>query len=438
MADETLFPAGAEKKTGETGRKGGVPRLARPVRDQVQMLCADLDSLVPDDHQVRTVWDFVVKSDLSGFTAKIRAVEGEAGRPAIDPRVLLALWLYATLDAVGSARGLAKLCVEHAAYRWLCGGVSVNYHTLADFRSRSGKELEALLVDFIARLRAAGAVTLQRVAHDGMRVRASAGSGSFRRKEKLEAYREEARAQLEALKKELQQDAGAGARRRQAARERAKRERLARVEEALRQYPEVRAKKKQDKDETRVSTTDADARRMRMADGGFRPAYNVQLTVDTGSQVIVHATALQTGSDHGLLPQAVEAVTAKSGVRPREVLADGGFSKPEDIAQLAQARPPCTVYAPEVQLKTNRGQPYGPPADESAEVKAWRARMATPEGQDIYKERASTVECANAQARNHGLQQFNVRGLKRVQSVVLLFALAQNILCMVRLLGTIC
>lgn len=438
MGEETLFPVGGEKKAGETERLGGTPRVARPIRNQMEIVCADLDSLVPEDHEVRTVWAFVEKSNLRGWKEKIRAVEGGVGRTAIDPRILLSLWLYATLDGVGSARGLAKLCEEHVAYRWLCGGVSVNYHTLADFRSCSAEELEGLLVDCIARLRAVGAVTLKRVAHDGMRVRASAGSGSFRRLEKLEHYRQEAREQLGELKKELEQDAGAGDRRKQAARERAKRERLERIEEALRQYPEVRAKKKEDKKEARVSMTDADARTMRMADGGFRPAYNVQMTVETESQVIVNATAVASGSDHGLLPKAVENVTEGCGVGPREVLADGGFSKPEDIEQLAKATPPCTVYAPPSRLKTSKGEPIEPRADESAEIKAWRERMASKEGQEIYKERAATIECANAQARNRGLQQFNVRGLKRVQSVILLFALAHNVMCMIRLLGTVC
>jgi transposase len=439
MSDQTtLFPVGAEESKGKPEQGGGVPRVARPVRNQVEILCTDLNSLVPEDHQMRTVWEFVEKSDLSAWYRKILAVEGSVGRTAIDPRILLSLWLYATLDGVGSARGLAKLCEEHVVYRWLCGGVSVNYHTLSDFRSCSAEELEGLVVEFIARLRAAGAVTLKRVAHDGIRVRASAGSGSFRRLETLERFREEAREQLEVLKKEVEQDPGAGDRRKQAAQERAKRERSERVEEALRQYPEVKAKKKHDKKEARVSTTDADARTMRMADGGFRPAYNVQLTADTGSQVIVNATTMNTGSDHGLLPGAVQKVEQACGTRPGEVLVDGGYSKPEDIEQLAKTTPPCTVYAPPTQFKDSKGEVIKPPADESAEIKAWRERMTTEAAKDIYKERAATIECANAQARNRGLQQFRVRGLKRVQSVVLLFAIAHNIACMFRLLKAVC
>jgi transposase len=180
-------------------------------------------------------------------------LEGGAGRTAIDPRILLALWLYATLDGVGSARALAQLCADHIVYRWLCGGVSVNYHTLSDFRSNSQNELDELLTDSVARLRAAGAVTLARVALDGTRVRASAGSGSFRRLKTLERFRAEAQARVAALRKELEADPSACSKRQQAARERAARERAARVAEALRQYPEVQAKKKHDKEEARVS-----------------------------------------------------------------------------------------------------------------------------------------------------------------------------------------
>lgn len=437
MSEETLFPVGRDGKQGRGSVGGGRPRLAKPVRNQVEMVCTDLDSLIPEEHQVRSVWAFVEKADLSSWQEEVRAVEGGAGRTAIDPRILLALWIFATLEGVGSARGLAKLCEGHVAYRWLCGGVSVNYHTLADFRSKSAEELEQVLVECIARLRAAGVVTLERVAHDGMRVRASAGKGSFHRQDKLEECREEARVQLAALKREMGEDAGAGERRRQAARERAKRERLARVEEALRQYPEAKAKKKHNKDQTRVSTTDPDARKMRMPSGGFRPAYNVQLTTDTKTQVIVNANVIQSGSDHGLLPKVVEDVEKGCGVRPKELLADGGFAKPEDVEQLAKMKPPCTAYAPPSKLKPG-GKATVPRDDESPEIKAWRERMASKEGQEIYKERASSVECANAQARNRGLQQFRVRGIKRVQSVILLFALAHNVMCMCRLLGGIC
>ena len=436
MADNMLFEVGATVPGNASGM-GGTPRVQRPVRDQVELVPSDLDSLLPDEHQARTVWSFVERVDLSREYAAIRAVEGGVGRAAIDPRILLAVWLYATLDGVGSARTLAKLCEDHVAYRWLCGGVSVNYHTLADYRSQAGTLLDELLTDSVVRLRVAGAVTLNRVAHDGMRVRASAGKGSFKRKDKLEQFREEATAQVEALKQELAADPAACDKRRKAARERAARERQERIAAALNVYPRVKAERKHDKEQARVSTTDADARIMHMADGGFRPAYNVQFTTDTGSQVIVGVDVISNGSDGGQLRPAVHQVQARYDVTPQEALVDGGYAKREDIEQLATARPPCTVYAPPPKLKTHDGRAIAPPEDESAAVKEWRERMGTDAAQQIYKERASTAECVNAQARNRGLQQFAVRGLGNVRSVVLLFALAHNIARTVALLGGI-
>jgi transposase len=436
VADEKLFEVGVAAPSKENSPVG-TPRVQHPVRNQLEWVSSDLDSLLPDEHQARTVWSYVETIDLSTEYAAIRAVEGMAGRPPIAPEILLALWLYATLDGVGSARALAKLCEEHMAYRWLCGGVSVNYHTLSDFRSQSGALLDGLLTDSVARLRAAGAVTLNRVAHDGVRVRASAGKNSFKRQGKLEQFRIEAATQVQALKQELEANPVACDKRRKAARERAAHERQERVAAALKAYPKVWAEKKHDKEKTRVSTTDADARVMHMPDGGFRPAYNVQLSTDTGSQVIVGVDVISNGSDGGQLQPAIQQVQARYETTPKEMLVDGGYAKREDIEQLAQARPPCTVYAPPPELKTHDGRDVAPPADESAEVREWRSRMKTAEAQRIYKERASTAECVNAQARNRGLQQFVVRGLKKVRSVVLLFALAHNVVRLVALLGGI-
>jgi hypothetical protein len=273
------------------------------------------------------------------------------------------------------------------------------------------------------------------VAHDGVRVRASAGKSSFKREEKLEQFRREAEEQVEALRKELEANPGASERRRKAARERAARERQERIDVALQGYPEVKAQKKHDKERARVSTTDCDARIMHMPDGGFRPAYNVQFSTDTQSQVVVGVDVIRSGSDGGQLQPAVEQLEQRYGTRPREMLVDGGYAKREDIEQLARASPPCTVFAPPPELKTHDGRSIAPPDDESPEVKEWRARMQTEEAKRIYTERASTAECVNAQAHNRGLQQFVVRGLKKVRSVAILFALAHNVARMAALLG---
>jgi len=221
----------------------GVPRVHRAVRDQIEIVYGDLESLITDDHQVRTVWRFVEQADLSPLYAQIRSVEGSAGRAAIDPKILLALWLYAILDGIGSARALEKLCSDHNVYRWICGGVAVNYHTISDFRSESNV-LDKLLTDMVMRLRSTGLVSMNRVAHDGIRVRANAGGSSFRTEKKLLELRQEAEQQIEALNKEREEDPGASDLRRRSARERAARERSERIDEALRQFPALEQKKK--------------------------------------------------------------------------------------------------------------------------------------------------------------------------------------------------
>ena len=186
----------------------GRPRLRRAERQQVVMHVASLDSLLPEDHRARLVWEYVEGLDLSELYEQIRAVEGGAGRDAMDPKILMALWLDATLDGVGSARQLAKLCEDHLAYRWICGGVSVNYHTLSDFRTAHPHLLDTLLTQSVATLMHEGLVTLHRVAQDGMRVRANAGAASFRRRPTLEECQSEARQQVESLRQELEENPG--------------------------------------------------------------------------------------------------------------------------------------------------------------------------------------------------------------------------------------
>ncbi len=397
------------------------------------MRSVDLDGTLPLDHRARLVWEYVEGLDLRELYDLVQAVEGKAGRPAADPRVYLALWLYATIEGVGSARALDRLTEEHDAYRWLRGGVPVNYHTLADFRVAHEALLDRLLTASVAALMTAGLVTLQRVAQDGMRVRASAGAASFRRKPTLEECLEDAEEQVEALRKELDDDPAATSRRLKAARERAAKERVERVQEALKQLPEVEAKKDaKSKDKARVSTTDPDARVMKMGDGGFRPAYNVQFATDTAAQVIAGVDVDNSGSDQGHMPPMIEQLKERYDHVPQEVLVDGGFTKLDDIEKVTKERN-VTVYAPVSKPKDKTRDPHEPLPGDSPVIAAWRQRMGTDEAKEIYKERASTAECVNAAARNRGLRQFVVRGLRKVRTVVLWYALAHNLLRMLAL-----
>src|SRR5262245_5762134 len=402
-----------------------LPRLRVPDRQQV-LPAMPLDGLLDTDHQARVVWAFCTRLDLAALYDHIRSREGGRGRAAIDPRLCVALWLYATLEGVGSARALARLCEGHSAFRWLAGGVSVNHHTLSDFRVGHVELLDGLLTHSVAVLREQGLVDLNRVAQDGMRVRASAGAASFRRKATLEECLQEAQDQVARLKAELDDDPSAPSRRHAAAQERAAREREDRLRQALARLPELEAKKKAgQKGQARASTTDPQASVMKMADGGYRPAYNVQFAADCGSQVIVGVEVVTTGSDMGQLAPMAEQARGRCGACPEAMLADGGFAAHRDI-EAAEGRG-CTLYVPVPKPKDAKQDRYARHKGDSDAVAAWRARMATEEAKAIYKGRAATAECVNAQARNRGLVRLLVRGLEKVKAIALWFALAHNV-----------
>jgi len=419
---------------------------------------------VPNDHRVRAVWRFVEGLDLSALLSPIKSLEGRPGHPAADPRILLALWLFATIEAVVSARQVARLCGEHIAYRWLCGGVGMNAKTLADFRVGHGAALEDLLIDSFAGLVMAGVASLDRVAQDGVRVRASAGAASFRRHSTLEDCREEAAQAVRRLQEEASRDPCAASRREAAARLRAARDRERRVEKALTLTRELhgqqqdRARRREERafrekqkrlaagesepekekeqpreKEPRASTTDPEARVMKMADGGFRPAYNVQFASDTQSGAVAGVAVDNNGSDMGKMAPMNEALAADYGERPRQHLADGGYAKFDDIEALENAG--VEVYAPVPAPRDKNRDRYAPQPDDAPAIAAWRERMGSQAAKDIYKERAATAECTNAQARNRGLRQFLVHGVCKVKSIALLHGLTHNMVCGWRLIA---
>ncbi len=429
MDRSDLFDLGEDGgvQRAETPPRTGPRRLRHAVRDQIEFQECSLDDLLSEEHEARIIWDYVCGLDLSELRARIQAVEGGPGQAPADPRILLALWLYATLRAVGSARELNRLCGEHVAYRWICGGVSMNYHTLSDFRTAHVELLDRLLSESVATLMAEGLVTLDRVAQDGMKVRASAGAASFRRQPTLEEALAAAEEQLAKLKQELAADPAASKTRQQAARQRAAEERAARVRAALEQLPQIaEGKKPKDRDKARASTTDAEARVMKMGDGGFRPAFNVQLATATDSQIITGVEVTNSGGDQGQLAPMVQQHHERYEQVPDEALVDGGFVKKEDIEKVE--RDGTTVYAPVQKSKDPQRDPHTPREDDSPEVAAWRQRMATDEAKIIYRQRAATAECVNALARNRGLQRFLVRGLRKVKAVALWYALVHNVM----------
>ena len=403
----------------------GVARILMPERQQVELREFHLDGAVAPEHRVRAVWAFVEGLDLSALYRGIGSVEGGAGRPATDPRVLMTLWLYATVEGVGSARQLDRLCGEHVAYQWICGGVGVNDHTLSDLRVRNGEELDALLRQSVAVLMKEGIVDLTRVAQDGMKVRASAGASSFRRRKTLRTCKREAREQVTALKKELDEDPAGSSRRQDAAREWAAKDRLERVKRALERAEELVKQKatRKEKQAVRVSTTDPDARVMKMGDGGLRPAYNVQLSSDTGSQAVIGVVVSTAGNDQAELVPMVDQIEERYGTLPAQVLVDGGYNGHSNLDALENR---TVVFTPVPKPKDAAIDPYKPRVNDSPAVAAWRKRMGTARAKEIYKERAATAECVNAQARNRGLLRFLVRGVEKVKAVALWHALAHN------------
>jgi transposase len=412
---------------------GGTPRMREPMRNQIELRATDLDSLIGQDDPVRMIWAYVEPLDLSELEGRVKAREHTPGHPAISPRLMLALWLYATSQGVGSARALARLCESHDAYRWLCGGVSVNYHTLADFRVGCADLLDRLLAEHLAALAKAKLIDFDTLAQDGVRIRANAGASSFRREATLDRHLAAAQAVVDELKREAEAGSDASNQRIKAAKERAARERSERVKAAQTALAEIKRQRQEREEkrgngkkpkEPRASTTDAEARVMKMADGGFRPGYNVQVASTAGEQIVIAIEVHNTGSDRGLMRPMLERLRARTGHFPGRHLADGGFCSAEDI-EWAHGEG-IEVYCPPTQSKHGT-DPYLPRRGDGAGVLAWRARMGGEAGKAQYKPR-SICECIHARWRNWDLRQLVVRGIEKVRAVVLLHALTNNIL----------
>ena len=442
MGEATLGrkePNGSPADPAGENQPVGIPRVITAERRQVELRPCDLDSLLAPAHRARAIWDIVERLDLAAFYAPIRARGAEPGRPATDPKVLIALWLYATMDGIGSARELARLCDAHDAYRWLRGGVPINYHTLSDFRTGHAQALDELLTQVLAALTKAGLLQLKRVAQDGTRVRASAGTSSFHRQPRLEQCLELARQYVAEVKATGERADGERRAQEQAARERAARDRAARVEHALEELEKVKAMRaqqrggKRSKGEPRASTTDPEARTMRLGDGGYGPAYNVQLATDTTSRVIVGVQVTNAGTDGGQAEPMLKEIERRTGQRPAEYLVDGGYATEASVEEVS--RQGITLYAPPPHPKAI-ADPHAPRPHDSPEVAAWRQRMGQTEAQVIYRDRAATAETVNADLKTwRTLDRFLVRGVRKTLSVALWNVLTYNILRWMTLAG---
>jgi transposase len=424
-------------------------RVVRPDRRQLRWDMIDLEGLLPADHRARLVWSFVESLDLSQLYDQVLSREGEAGRPAADPAVLLSLWLYATIEGVGSARELERLAQSDAAYRWLAGGVPLNDHGLADFRVDRVEVLDRLLTQSVTALIAEGLVSLAEIAVDGTKIRASASKKSFRTGEKLLKIEAAVAECLASLKQELSSDPGASTRRGQAARERAARdvqERAGRARAALERLEAERksrakthAKDEAKKKEPRASTTDPEARSMRFPDGAVRPAYNAQIAAAPKEGVIVSIEVTDRRNDAGLAGPMVDDIARRYGETPDKLMVDTSYATGEDIVALAaHIAGPVSVYTPPPR---ERGAPIKPASlarrrrkreKEPACLKAWRERMASEAGQAVYALR-QRIERINADRKNHGFGFLAVRGLIKAKAHALWHALANNLVAARRL-----
>ena len=420
-------------------------RLRRPDRSQFIMRMECNDELIPKEHQARVIWAVVGKLDLSAFREPIKARDGVCGRNMTDPALLIALWLYAATRGVGSARELARLCTESKPFQWLCGGVSLNYHTLSDFRVGHAKALDELFTQVLASLVDKGLVKVTRISQDGTRVRACAGAASFRTDERLDELLKQARAhvdELAALLDDPEKSAKLSARHK-AAQRRAAKERVERIEAAVAQLPELKSKQQEaarkagdgecgqkvKKSQPRVSTTDPDAHVMKMGDGGFRPAMNVQLATDTESRAIVGVEVSGAGSDKKLAEPMRDQVEQRTGQKVQEHLMDGGFLVLDEIDKAVEQGVTLFVPPPKPRDAEKIDQRYQAKSTDSQAQAAWRERMGTEAAKEIYGERASTVETVNADLKTYrGMGRFLVRGMGKVTCVALWSALAYNLL----------
>lgn len=395
-------------------------RVREPFRAQGMIRFEMPEDMLPSDHRARLLWRVVETLDLSAFTSEARAVEGRQGRAVLSTRMLLTLWLYAVSHGIGSARKIARLIHTDDAFRWVVGDVSVGHTRLSEFRVLYGAALDKLFSDVLASLLHKGLVSLDRVAQDGTRVRAAASAPSFRREASLLDCREQAALHVKAVFAEADDPTVTFAEQR--AREAAALDYQRRVEDALATVRELCA---EGKDKPRASTTDADARVMKMPDGGYRPGYNVQLATAGsemgGPRTIVGVRVTNIGSDMGSVTPMLSDIEARTAHLPTTLLADANHAAHACITHATRRGVEVLIAVPKREQNAS--------AHVTPEIAAWRERMKTENAKRAYRSRAGLCELVNAHLKSHhGTAHVLVRGLEKVTCVALLGALANNLL----------
>lgn len=410
---EPVVAVAGKIRTEEPERRQGTIRFEMPE-----------DALEPL-HPARLLWTILGTLNLVLFGEGGKAIDGQAGRCIKSPRMMLTLWMYAISRGIGSAREIARMIQTDSAFCWIVGDVEVSHHALSSFRTSKGKAFEILFTDVLASLMDKNLLSLELVAIDGTRTRASASAPSFRRHETLKDCQEQARLHLKAVLADADNPEHTQAQ--HARRHAAAKDKQNRVNAAIETVQALQAERSSTDKEARASTTDHESRVMKMGDGGFRPAYNVRYGVAGsplgGPRTIVGVMVDNIGSDMGTLTPMAQQIQERTGHYPETILADGGFAKHDDITDVTKLG--VEIIVP----PKKNAKPIEEMENISPEVLAWRMRMETKEAKKEYKARAGLCELANAhQKGTQKLTQFLVRGTRKVTNVVLLGAMSANIL----------
>lgn len=473
------------------------PRIRPIQRNQMILHPVEIDRLIPEDHEARAIWEITGSLDLSCYYDHVDAVEGSAGAPAFDPRLLVSLWVYSYSKGISSSREIARLSEYDPAYQWLTGMRPVGYHTLADFRSTHNDSLRQLFVEILAILISEGLVTMERVMHDGTRIKASAGRDTFRGEKRLHKHIVQAEAQVKAMEEACEEEM---APRIKKARERAVRERKERLSHAIEELEKIKSQKRSA--QTRVSTTDPECRIMGQSDGGYAPAYNVQLSTDAHEKAIIAVSISQSPADQTLCTSAIDEIEKTTNKLPEKLIVDAGFTtrnailvaeekginligsfpdasaaritvlKRQDIAEAFYPEhflfdPERNIYiCPEGKTLVYNGKSIqrgktthqyrgkecrGCPSKSSCcphaakgrsisrtendpIVEAFIAKMETDEAKAIYRQRGEVAEFPNAWIKEKfRLRQFRLRGLVKVELEALWASITYNIKLWIRL-----
>jgi transposase len=348
LLDKPEQPAAEQEPPARQGKA----KLKAINRQQTMMAVIYVEELIPADHKARAIWDLTGRMDLSGFTESLRTAQGQSGRPAWDPRLLVSLWVYAYSEGIGSAREIERVMEWEPGMQWLAGLDAVNHHTLSDFRVEHREALDELFAQLLALLETEGLVDLEQVMHDGTKIRAQAGADSFRREKTLRERMTQARqavAQMGDPKAPGPVDD-----RTKAARERAARERVERLEAALKELSQVQSGKKteEDKAQARVSVEEPEARLMKHGDNAIAPSYNAQISTESANKIIVGAHLSQCSSDAQSLMPAIEEVTRNLGKKPEQMVVDGGYTNRDNIVECAAQQIDLVGSMPDPQERT--------------------------------------------------------------------------------------